>query len=325
MFAINAEKARWKAALKAITVAEGVFNAVVLSWRLSANLMSALNEETCLWRHPYVDGAAYLMDGSSLKGLLMTVLVSMCPPMTTSLQQGLLIPLAWFWSNWGYRKGEMTDQAQSSGNALICLLIIAMAPTVIFCLIAVIGVVVVTTFSFPVVGILALFPFISSRFTMWLWIEFEKRKHRKTEHDELPVWLRDNWESWMVGDSQDSPRGDADAHATIRLYFLLFGFVGVNALFGSLSEFSLFVTSWQRSVTGVREDANVLTVYTEFMRQNLDDAYLRFYGRFTLPEYLENFITPGWWSNLAYFGIDAQMFIATINSIILFVVSLLPC
>ena len=82
--------------------------------------------------------------------------------------------------------------------------------------------------------------------------------------------------------------------------------------------------SWQRSLPA-QESAEFFAVYQAFTSEYVDDAYLRFYGRFSLPNYLENFIAPKWWAGLREIGIDLQLFVAVLNSIILYVLSFDGC
>ena len=109
-----------------------------------------------------------------------------------------------------------------------------------------------------------------------------------------------------------------------HLYFAFIYLVTQSFAFGPLADWGVFLMSWQRSLPA-QESAEFFTVYQDFTSEYVDDAYLRFYGRFSLPNYLENFIAPKWWAGLREIGIDLQLFVAVLNSIILYVLSFGGC
>ena len=82
LFAIKPEKQKLMVLVKALIIGGGAINAVVQSWRLIADLFSALGEEdtACLWPHSYYDGASFLLDASGKRFSILTfVLVALCP------------------------------------------------------------------------------------------------------------------------------------------------------------------------------------------------------------------------------------------------------
>ena len=338
LFSIKAEASKLKARLQFFVVGEGAINAAVLSWRLLEDLFSALGEEdtACLWPHPYYDGASFLLDAPGQR-LSILLLVALCPVAATTLQQGLLLPLSWYWANWGREMEQSPGQRMASGS-FSCLVVVLLAPTVFLCLVTIPGVLVVQLFAFPVFGILATVPFFSNRLPMVCWIALGRCKHatllRKAEEGDpdaqrqLPMYLAEDWGSWYeraAVETRYNPVCDSNRPFTSRLYLLFWNFAGMSVFFGSLTEWGVFLMSWQRSLPA-KENASSFEVYTAFTSEYLDDAYLRFYGRFTLPHYLENFISPEWWAGLhQLFGIDLQLFIAVLNSIILFALSFDGC
>ena len=119
LFAIKPEKQELKARSKQrLLIGAGAINAVIQSWRLIADLFSALGEEdtACLWPHPYYDGASFLLDAPAQR-LSILLLVALCPVATTTLQQGLLLPLSWYWANWDR---EMEQSLGSSDYPCAC-------------------------------------------------------------------------------------------------------------------------------------------------------------------------------------------------------------
>jgi len=332
IFSVTSEGTKSQLALRAFLSLEGLVNAAIMSWRLWSNLAAALGEETCLWLHPYVDGAVYSV-GSG--GFLMAALVATSPPMVTTIQQGFIVPLALFWANFGHEKDSMSSGMACYGNVLLFSLAIIMFPTAICILFYLPFAFVVLLYSFPLLFIFMFGQLFNTRWSYLAYLQYFKFKHRKAlrkvaggdrdAEEELPMCLREDWEEWMVRHfgryTLKNPMYNSKEHLTFRTFVVFWTLTLALANVGAFSEWSLFLTSWQRSVTKVVPNGSFLQIYKAFITENLDDAFLRFFGRFTLPAYLENFVTPAWWSRLALLGIDSQMFIATINSVILFVLS----
>ena len=80
----------------------------------------------------------------------------------TALQQGLLLPLSWYWANWDREMEQSPGQRMASGS-FSCLVVVLLAPTVFLCLVTIPGYFVVIMFANPVSGIFATFPFFTGR------------------------------------------------------------------------------------------------------------------------------------------------------------------
>ena len=341
LFSIKPEKQELKARLTGLQIGVGAINAAVMSWRLIADLFSALGEEdtACLWPHPYYDGASFLLDASG-KRFSIFILVALCPTSMTALQQGVLLPLAWYWANWA-REMEESPQQRLASKRFSCLVIVLLAPTVFLCLALLPCGFVAGMFGFPVIGLVASIGLLNSKLFYMCFMALERRKYAKLlqraeEGDpdaerQLPLFIAEKWESWLEPKKNWSEAKmeklkmcDSNRPFSSRLYFVFIYLVTQSFLFGPLADWGVFLMSWQRSLPA-QESAEFFTVYQAFTSEYVDDAYLRFYGRFSLPNYLENFIAPKWWAGLRDFGIDLQLFVAVLNSIILYVLSFAGC
>jgi hypothetical protein len=342
LFSIKPEKQELKARSKQrLLIGVGAINAAVMSWRLIADLFSALGEEdtACLWPHPYYDGASFLLDASG-KRFSIFILVALCPTSMTVLQQGVLLPLAWYWANWA-REMDESPQQRLASKRFSCLVIVLLAPTVFLCLALLPCGFVAGMFGFPVIGIVASIGLLNSKFFYMCFMALERRKYAKLlrraeEGDpdaerQLPLFIAEKWESWLEPKKNWSEPKieklkmcDSNRPFISRLYFVFIYLVTQSFVFGTLADWGVFLMSWQRSLPA-QESAEFFTVYQAFTSEYVDDAYLRFYGRFSLPNYLENFIAPKWWAGLREIGIDLQLFVAVLNSIILYVLSFAGC
>jgi hypothetical protein len=342
LFSIKPEKQELKARSKQrLLIGVGAINAAVMSWRLIADLVSALGEEdtACLWPHPYYDGASFLLDASG-KRFSIFILVALCPTSMTVLQQGVLLPLAWYWANWA-REMDESPQQRLASKRFSCLVIVLLAPTVFLCLALLPCGFVAGMFGFPVIGIVASIGLLNSKFFYMCFMALERRKYAKLlrraeEGDpdaerQLPLFIAEKWESWLEPKKNWSEPKieklkmcDSNRPFISRLYFVFIYLVTQSFVFGTLADWGVFLMSWQRSLPA-QESAEFFTVYQAFTSEYVDDAYLRFYGRFSLPNYLENFIAPKWWAGLREIGIDLQLFVAVLNSIILYVLSFAGC
>ena len=205
LFSIKLEANKLKARLQFLLIAEGAINACGMSWRLIADLFSALGEEdtACLWPHPYYDGASFLLDASG-KRFSIFILVALCPTTMTALQQGVLLPLAWYWANWA-REMDESPQQRLASKRFSCLVIVLLAPTVFLCLALLPCCFVAVTFGFPVIGIVASIGLLNSKLFYVCMMALERRKHTKLlrraeEGDpdaerQLPLFLGEEWES----------------------------------------------------------------------------------------------------------------------------------
>jgi len=346
LFSIKPEKQELKARSKQrLLIGAGAINAAVMSWRLIADLFSALGEEdtACLWPHPYHDGASFLLDASG-KRFSIFILVALCPTTMTALQQGVLLPLAWYWANWAREMNESPQQRLAS-KRFSCLVIVLLAPTVFLCLVLLPCGFVAGMFGFPIIGLVFIpIGLLNSKLFYMCFMALERRKYAKLlrraeEGDpdaerQLPLFIAEKWESWLEPMKKiwSEPKMckssykmcDSNRPFISRLYFAFIYLVTQSFAFGPLADWGVFLMSWQRSLPA-QESAEFFTVYQAFTSEYVDDAYLRFYGRFSLPNYLENFITPKWWAGLREFGIDLQLFVAVLNSIILYVLSFGGC
>ena len=316
-------------------------NAVVQSWRLIADLFSALGEEdtACLWPHPYYDGASFLLDASG-KRFSIFVLVALCPTTMTALQQGVLLPLSWYWANFARELDESPQQQLASGR-FSCLVMVLNAPTVFLCLVLLPCTFVAGLFGFPVIGMSMLsIGLLNSKLFYLCYMSLERRKYTKLlqraeEGDpdakgKLPLFIAEKWESWLEPkyyDSTTCAKGcttppkkifycselkmcDSNRPFISRLYLSFVYLVTQSFAFGPLADWGVFLMSWQRSLPA-QESAEFFAVYQAFTSEYVDDAYLRFYGRFSLPNYL----IPR----------KVQLFIAVLNSILLYVLSFDGC
>jgi len=310
-----------------LLIGAGAINAVIRSWRLIADLLSALGEEdtACLWPHPYYDGASFLLDASG-KRFSIFILVVLCPTTMATLQQGVLLPLAWYWANWAREMDESPQQRLASGR-FSCLMIVLLAPTVFLCLALLPSCFFALAFGFPVVGLVSAIGLLNSKLFYVCWMAFERRKHAKLlrrveEGDpdaerQLPLFIAEKWESWLEPKKKEHltkmeklKMCDSNRPFISRLYFAFVYLVTQSFAFGALAEWGVFLMSWQRSLPA-QESAELFAVYQAFTSEYVDDAYLHFYGRFSLPNYL----IPR----------NVQLFIAVLNSIILYVLSFDGC
>jgi hypothetical protein len=208
LFSIKPEKQELKARSKQrLLIGVGAINAAVMSWRLIADLFSALGEEdtACLWPHPYYDGASFLLDASG-KRFSIFILVALCPTSMTVLQQGVLLPLAWYWANWA-REMDESPQQRLASKRFSCLVIVLLAPTVFLCLALLPCGFVAGMFGFPVIGIVASIGLLNSKFFYMCFMALERRKYAKLlrraeEGDpdaerQLPLFIAEKWESWL--------------------------------------------------------------------------------------------------------------------------------
>ena len=142
---------------------------------------------------------------------------------------------------------------------------------------------------------------------------------------QLQLFIAEKWESWLepriynsttCAENCSKPKMDklkmCDSNRPFisRLYFAFVYLVTQSFLWGPLTEWGVFLMSWQRSLPA-QESAEFFAVYQAFTSEYVDDAYLRFYGRFSLPNYL----IPR----------KVQLFIAVLNSILLYVLSFDGC
>ena len=329
LFSIKPEASKLKARLTFLLIGAGAINAVIRSWRLIADLFSALGEEdtACLWPHPYYDGASFLLDASG-KRFSIFILVALCPTTMTTLQQGVLLPLAWYWANWAREMDESPQQRLASGR-FSCLMIVLLAPTVFLCLALLPCSFVALAFGFPVIGLVSAIGLLNSKLFYVCWMAYERRRgknakllRRVEEGDpdaerQLPLFIAEKWESWLEPKKNWSEPKieklkmcDSNRPFISRLYFAFVYLVTQSFAFGALTEWGVFLMSWQRSLPA-QESAEFFAVYQAFTSEYVDDAYLRFYGRFSLPNYL----IPR----------NLQLFIAVLNSIILYVLSFDGC
>ena len=339
LFAIKPEKQKLMVLLKALIIGEGAINAVVQSWRLIADLFSALGEEdtACLWPHPYYDGASFLLDASG-KRFSIFILVALCPTTMTTLQQGVLLPLAWYWANWAREMDESPQQRLASGR-FSCLMIVLLAPTVFLCLALLPCSFVALAFGFPVIGLVSAIGLLNSKLFYVCWMAYERRKHAKLlrrveEGDpdaerQLPLFIAEKWESWLepkyynsttcakgcterpkIVNGSELKMCDSNRPFISRLYLAFVYLVTQSFAFGPLADWGVFLMSWQQSLPA-QESAESLAVYQAFTSEYMDDAYLRFFGRFSLP----TFLIPR----------RVQTFIAVLNSILLYVLSFDGC
>ena len=337
LFAIKPEKQELKARSKQrLLIGAGAINAVIQSRRLIADLFSALGEEdtACLWPHPYYDGASFLLDASG-KRFSIFVLVVLCPTTMTALQQGVLLPLSWYWANFA-RELDESPQQQLASKRFSCLVMVLNAPTVFLCLVLLPCTFVAGLFGFPVIGMSAIsIGLLNSKLFYMCFMSLERRKYTKLlrraeEGDpdakrQLPLFIAEKWESWLepriynsttCAENCSKPKMDklkmCDSNRPFisRLYLAFIYLVTQSFAFGPLADWGVFLMSWQRSLPA-QESAEFFAVYQAFTSEYVDDAYLRFFGRFSLPTYL----IPR----------RVQLFIAVLNSILLYVLSFDGC
>ena len=325
LFAIKPEKQKLMVLLKALIIGGGAINAVVQSWRLITDLFSALGEEdtACLWPHPYYDGASFLLDASG-KRFSIFVLVALCPTTMFALQQGVLLPLSWYWANFA-RELDESPQQQMASKRFSCLVMVLNAPTVFLCLVLLPCTFVAGFFGFPVIGMSMLsIGLLNSKLFYLCYMSLERRKYTKLlqraeEGDpdaqrQLPLFIAENWESLLEPNNYDClpclKMCESIRPFISRLYLAFVYLVTQSFAFGPLADWGVFLMSWQQSLPA-QESAESFAVYQAFTSEYMDDAYMHFFGRFSLP----TFLIPR----------RVQTFIAVLNSILLYVLSFDGC
>ena len=139
------------------------------------------------------------------------------------------------------------------------------------------------TFALPLVGIFAVMPFSSNRFTMNCWVALERRKHKKllqsVEEGDLdakrllPICLAEDWASRFG--TKYNPICDSNSSLPSRLYWLFFLFIGMSITLSAVTEWGVFLMSWQRSLPA-KESANVFLRFTR--RSPLSTSAMRTYA-----------------------------------------------
>lgn len=288
LFAIKPEKQELKARSKQrLLIGAGAINAVIQSWRLIADLFSALGEEdtACLWPHPYYDGASFLLDASG-KRFSIFVLVVLCPTTMTALQQGVLLPLSWYWANFA-RELDESPQQRLASKRFSCLVMVLNAPTVFLCLVLLPCGFVAGMFGFPVIGMSAIsIGLLNSKLFYMCFMSLERRKYTKLlrraeEGDpdakgQLPLFIAEKWESWLepkknLSGLEKLKMCDSNRPFISRLYLAFVYLVTQSFAFGPLADWGVFLMSWQRSLPA-QESAEFFAVYQAFTSEYVDDA-----------------------------------------------------
>ena len=197
---------KWQLVITIVSVLGGYINALIMAYRLLADTAAAMSDPTCLWRHPYQEGAVVLIDRFWGKYFIWAA-ASVSPPITKILQQGVLLPLALFYTTKGHYTAEMLPRDVKAGKAYTFVILLSMTPLFIFMITWIIGFELLVMGGFAMLPIVYLIGFINNRFSIGTFFKLMAYQNRKLKQkvdegqadpDVLPLFMKEDWVSWEL-------------------------------------------------------------------------------------------------------------------------------